>query len=104
MSNELLKIEDLHAWYGESLILHGVNLIVHEGEVVTLLGRNGAGRTTTLRAIVGMTGARPSEISSSSNSRAPVRRMRATASICCSPPDKRVPGLLARSFRFGNIA
>jgi branched-chain amino acid transport system ATP-binding protein len=58
MSKELLRIEDLHAWYGESHILHGVNLTVDEGEVVTLLGRNGAGRTTTLRAIVGMTGSR----------------------------------------------
>ncbi len=58
MATELLRIEDLHAWYGESHILHGVNLTVNEGEVVTLLGRNGAGRTTTLRAIVGMTGAR----------------------------------------------
>jgi len=58
MAKELLHIEDLHAWYGESHILHGVNLTVNEGEVVTLLGRNGAGRTTTLRAIVGMTGAR----------------------------------------------
>ena len=56
MSKELLRIEDLHAWYGESHILHGVNLTVNEGEVVTLLGRNGAGRTTTLRAIVGLTG------------------------------------------------
>ena len=53
MSKEFLRIEDLHAWYGESHILHGVNLTVNEGEVVTLLGRNGAGRTTTLRAIVG---------------------------------------------------
>jgi branched-chain amino acid transport system ATP-binding protein len=58
MAKKLLHIEDLHAWYGESHILHGVNLTVNEGEVVTLLGRNGAGRTTTLRAIVGMTGAR----------------------------------------------
>ena len=58
MAKELLRIEDLHAWYGESHILHGVNLTVNEGEVVTLLRRNGAGRTTTLRAIVGMTGAR----------------------------------------------
>ena len=58
MAKELLRIDDLHAWYGESHILHGVNLTVNEGEVVTLLGRNGAGRTTTLRAIVGMTGAR----------------------------------------------
>ncbi|MHB1199051.1 MAG: ABC transporter ATP-binding protein [Polaromonas sp.] len=57
MPKELLRIENLHAWYGESHILHGVNLTVHEGEVVTLLGRNGAGRTTTMRAIVGMTGA-----------------------------------------------
>ena len=45
MSRELLRIEQLHAWYGESHILHGVDLVVHEGEVVTLLGRNGAGRT-----------------------------------------------------------
>jgi len=58
MGKELLHIEDLHAWYGESHILHGVNLTVNEGEVVTLLGRNGAGRTTTLRAIVGLTGRR----------------------------------------------
>jgi len=62
MSRELRRIDDLHAWYGESHILHGVNLTVNEGEVVTLLGRNGAGRTTTLRAIVGMTGARKGSI------------------------------------------
>lgn len=62
MSKELLKIEDLHAWYGESHILHGVNLTVHEGEVVTLLGRNGAGRTTTMRAIVGLTDTRKGSI------------------------------------------
>ena len=51
-----------------------------------------------------ITGARPSDISSSSSSLAPVRRMRATDSICCSPPDSRPPGLARRSFRFGNIA
>ena len=62
MSRELLKIEDLHAWYGESHILHGVYLSVNEGEVVTLLGRNGAGRTTTMRAIVGLTGTRKGSI------------------------------------------
>jgi branched-chain amino acid transport system ATP-binding protein len=56
MSSEFLRIDNLHAWYGESHILHGVDLTVNEGEVVCLLGRNGAGRTTTLRAIVGMTG------------------------------------------------
>jgi branched-chain amino acid transport system ATP-binding protein len=51
----MLKVDDLHAWYGESHILHGVSFEVREGEVVTLLGRNGAGRTSTLRAIMGMT-------------------------------------------------
>ncbi|MEQ1659316.1 MAG: ATP-binding cassette domain-containing protein, partial [Hylemonella sp.] len=58
MSKVLLKIENLHAWYGESHILHGVNFEVREGELVTLLGRNGAGRTTTLKAILGLTGKR----------------------------------------------
>ncbi len=51
---ELLRVEDLHAWYGESHILHGMNFAVGEGEVVTLLGRNGVGRTTTLKAIMGV--------------------------------------------------
>jgi len=53
-----LEIKGLQAWYGESHILHDMNLSVAQGEVVTLLGRNGAGRTTTLRAIMGLTGRR----------------------------------------------
>lgn len=57
-----LEINNLEAWYGESHILHGVNLQVHQGEVVTLLGRNGAGRTTTLRAILGLTDKRTGSI------------------------------------------
>jgi branched-chain amino acid transport system ATP-binding protein len=57
-----LAISDLQAWYGESHILHNVNLSVNSGEVVTLLGRNGAGRTTTLRAIMGLTGKRTGSI------------------------------------------
>jgi branched-chain amino acid transport system ATP-binding protein len=51
---ELLRVDELHAWYGESHILHGMSFAVAEGEVVTLLGRNGAGKTTTLRAIMGI--------------------------------------------------
>jgi branched-chain amino acid transport system ATP-binding protein len=58
MAPEVLKIVNLEAWYGESHILHGVEMTVRQGEVVTLLGRNGAGRTTTLRAIMGMVGRR----------------------------------------------
>ena len=58
----MLDVNDLHAWYGESHVLHGVNFDVQEGEVVTLLGRNGAGRTSTLRAIMGLTGSRKGSI------------------------------------------
>jgi len=62
MSAAALEIKGLNAWYGESHILHGIDLTVHKGEVVTLLGRNGAGRTTTLRAILGLTGARTGSV------------------------------------------
>src|SRR3954449_1854616 len=58
LQKELLRVEDLHAWYGESHILHGMTFAVGEGEVVTLLGRNGAGKTTSLRAIMGIVGQR----------------------------------------------
>ena len=57
-----LEINHLHAWYGESHILHGINLAVQTGQVMCLLGRNGAGRTTTLRAIMGLTGERKGSI------------------------------------------
>lgn len=62
MAQEMLKIANLQAWYGESHILHGVEFSVEEGEVVTLLGRNGAGRTTTLRAIMGLVGSRTGSV------------------------------------------
>lgn len=62
MNAPALEISGLNAWYGESHILHGVDLTVQKGEVVTLLGRNGAGRTTTLRAILGLTGSRAGSV------------------------------------------
>ncbi len=62
MAAEFLRITDLHAYYGESHILHGMNLNVDRGECVSLLGRNGAGRTTTLRAILGLTGKRTGSV------------------------------------------
>jgi len=52
--SDLLRVRDLHAWYGESHILHGVTFDVPAGEVVTLLGRNGAGKTTTFKSVMGM--------------------------------------------------
>mgnify|MGYP001120351031 FL=1 len=62
MATEFLRISDLHAFYGESHILHGVDMVVNHGEVVTLLGRNGAGRTTTLKSIMGLVGRRTGSI------------------------------------------
>jgi branched-chain amino acid transport system ATP-binding protein len=59
---EYLRITDLHAFYGESHILHGVDMVVNRGEVVTLLGRNGAGRTTTMKSIMGLVGRRTGSI------------------------------------------
>ena len=61
-STPALEIKNLEAWYGESHVLHGVDITVQPGEVVTLLGRNGAGRTSTMRAIMGLTGSRKGSI------------------------------------------
>src|SRR3954453_13397931 len=58
----MLEIRDLHAFYGESHILHGVGLEVRRGEVVTMLGRNGAGKTTAMRSIMGRFGRRTGSI------------------------------------------
>ncbi|MFM1908799.1 MAG: hypothetical protein RLZZ591_2476 [Pseudomonadota bacterium] len=61
-SGEMLRVTDLHAFYGESHILHGIDLHVNRGELVTLLGRNGSGRSTTLKAILGLVGRRTGSI------------------------------------------
>lgn len=61
-ATEYLRVERLHAFYGESHILHGIDFTVRRGECVSLLGRNGAGRTTTLRALMGLTGRRTGSI------------------------------------------
>jgi len=58
----VLEVSNLNAWYGESHVLHGMDFQVRHGEVVTLLGRNGSGRTSTLRAILGMVGRRSGSI------------------------------------------
>jgi branched-chain amino acid transport system ATP-binding protein len=59
---QVLAVQNLEAWYGESHILHGVNFNVSAGEVVTLLGRNGAGKTTTLKSIMGIIGKRTGSV------------------------------------------
>jgi branched-chain amino acid transport system ATP-binding protein len=58
----LLEGEDLHTWYGPSQVLHGVSLSVREGETVTLMGRNGMGKTTTVRSLLGLTPPRRGEV------------------------------------------
>ncbi|MFO1128088.1 MAG: ABC transporter ATP-binding protein [Rhodospirillales bacterium] len=58
----LLSVTDVHGYYGESHVLHGMSFVVHAGEVVTLLGRNGAGKTSTMRAIIGILGQRRGSI------------------------------------------
>ncbi len=62
MADEVLRISGMNAWYGESHVLHGVDLAVNKGEVVTLLGRNGAGRTSTLKSVLGLVGRRAGSI------------------------------------------
>ena len=62
MSAALLSVANLQAWYGESHILHGVDFEIKRGELITLLGRNGAGRSTTLKAILGLTGTRTGSV------------------------------------------
>ncbi|MGY9036519.1 MAG: ABC transporter ATP-binding protein [Rhodobacterales bacterium] len=62
LSNVLLKVEDLQGWYDESHVLHGIDFEVRQGEVVTLLGRNGAGKTSTLLAIMGILAKRAGSI------------------------------------------
>jgi len=59
---EFLRVSNLHAFYGESHILHGVDMTVNQGEVVTLLGRNGAGRTTTVKSLLGLVGRRTGSV------------------------------------------
>src|SRR3984893_17374660 len=62
MAAEPLRVTGLHAYYGESHVLHGVECHVNRGEVVALLGRNGAGRTTTLKALLGLVGRRTGSV------------------------------------------
>jgi len=62
LKSPVLSVRDLHAFYGDSHVLHGVDVDVHEGEVITLLGRNGAGRSTTLKSILGLVDRRTGSI------------------------------------------
>lgn len=62
-----LSLKDVHSYYGESHILHGIDIEVHKGECITLLGRNGSGRSTTLKSIMGLVGRRTGSINFNGN-------------------------------------
>ncbi|KGT75631.1 ABC transporter ATP-binding protein [Bradyrhizobium japonicum] len=103
----MLEIDDLHAWYGASHILHGISLHVKEGEVVALVGRNGAGKTTTLRAMMGLMPKATGRVRFADKELLPLRaHQRFHLGLAYVPEDRRiVPGLSVReNLRLGLVA
>ncbi|PIT00279.1 ABC transporter ATP-binding protein [Bradyrhizobium nitroreducens] len=103
----LLEIENLHAWYGASHILHGISLHVNEGEVVALVGRNGAGKTTTLRAMMGLMPKAEGRVRFAGTELLPLRaHQRYHLGLAYVPEERRiVPGLSVReNLRLGLVA
>ncbi len=103
----LLEIENLHAWYGASHILHGISLHVKEGEVVALVGRNGAGKTTTLRAMMGLMPRTEGRVRFAGRELLPLRaHQRFHLGLAYVPEERRiVPGLTVReNLRLGLVA
>ena len=83
----MLVVSDLNGWYGESHVLHGVSFDLQEGEVITLLGRNGAGKSSTLRAIMGLLKKRSGSILFNGEEiigRSPIRQMASRSQPCCA--------------------
>lgn len=94
----MLEVDDIHTYYGESLALQGLSFSVNEGETVCLLGRNGAGKSTTLKSIVGLTPPRYGRVTFDGHSIAgiPAHRI-ARLGIGYVPEDRRIfPGLTVR--------
>jgi branched-chain amino acid transport system ATP-binding protein len=103
----LLEINDLHAWYGASHILHGISLHVNPGEVVALVGRNGAGKTTTLRAVMGLMPKAKGRVGFAGQELLPLRaHQRFHLGLAYVPEERRiVPGLSVReNLRLGLVA
>lgn len=89
MSNTILKVDDIHSYYGKSHILQGVSLEVAAGEVITLLGRNGAGKSTTLKSIVGAVEPRQGKVMFEGNNVAGLPAYKIAARGVCLVPEHR---------------
>src|SRR3954470_11262922 len=90
-----LQVEDVHGYYGKSHILQGVSLAVHPGEIVCLLGRNGAGKTSTLRSISGLLPPRGGRVAFRGRDLAGWAPHRiARAGLCLVPEDRGIFSLL----------
>jgi len=102
----VLRVDDVHTYYGDSHVLQGVSLRAEEGEIVALLGRNGAGKTTTLKTIMGVTPARQGRITFQGKeiTRTPTHQI-ARAGIALVPDDRRIfPNLtVAENLRMGML-
>src|SRR5690625_1954955 len=94
----ILKVEDIHTYYGESHALQGVSLDIDEGETVCLLGRNGAGKSTTLRSIIGLNPPRRGQVVFDGKNIAGQAAFRiARLGMSLVPEDRRIfPGLSVR--------
>src|SRR5699024_12704278 len=95
----ILKVDNIHTYYGESHALQGVSLSIEEGETVCLLGRNGAGKSTTLRSIIGLTPPRQGAVFfDDQNVTGPPASRIARLGMSLVPEDRRlVPGLAGRA-------
>ncbi|UPJ44376.1 ABC transporter ATP-binding protein [Bradyrhizobium sp. 40] len=103
----LLEIEDLHAWYDASHVLHGISLHVQPGEVVALVGRNGAGKTTTLRSMMGLMAKTTGRVRFAGRELLQLRaHQRFHLGLAYVPEERRiVPGLSVReNLRLGLVA
>ena len=107
MTEPLLAVEDLHAYYEQSHVVQGVSLHVNAGEIVGLIGRNGAGKTTTLKAIMGVVRARPGRVrlAGVDITQLPTHEI-ARAGLTLVPEDRRIfPSLtVAENLRVASLA
>ena len=100
----MLEITGLNAWYGESHVLHDLTMEVPQGKVVSLLGRNGAGKTTAMRCIMGLMPRATGQITFEGEALLPLRpdRIARKGIALCSQTSKSAPAAVAQTCRAAN--